>query len=107
MTAFAWFQVAQFAAMIAAGALLWSVRQAFRGGQIMTQFMARIEALERSYETLDDRLSALARTVEAQPEYFRGIFASTERINDLMRESREDRAHLWDELRAVSRRRGR
>ena len=62
----------------------------------------RLDEITKQLDRAGARYSSLASTVNGLPERMRAQFVSVERIEDLLRESREDRTRLWEALRKVS-----
>ncbi len=104
MTHFSWLDVAQFVVMSLAGAMLWSLRQAFASGR----FLARFEDYERQLRGMESRIdkasahmSELAGVVQGLPDRLRHEFFLRREADLIHAESQRDREALRRDVEAI------
>lgn len=102
MTTYEWFTSGQAVLMTLASLLVFIAYRAFKGGQWIAGVAARMEAIETRVDSVDRRMdragkqmSDFASNLQGLPERLRKDFVTRERLEDLLTESRNDRAALW------------
>lgn len=108
------FQIATFVMMTTAAFLVWTVRSAFKGGQIASTVQRDIEELRGKCEDLNKRMdraghemSNLASEVQGLPDRMRRECISMELATQMFAESARDRDRIWQEIAKLEGRRGR
>lgn len=104
--------VLQFLVMCAAGALIWSLRQAFAGGRFLSRFEdveKRLGQIDKRLDQAGEHMSDLTTKIQALPNQLRDEFVTRREATLIAAESERDRANLHrdvDQLwQAVERRR--
>lgn len=91
------FTVLQFLVTLAGGALLFSMRHAFRAGGYTTDIELRLRAVEARMQQAGIKMSEFATDLQGATERYRRIFATLEQVNDLKELVREQRRPMSDD----------
>ena len=92
---FQWFQAAQFVVMTLAAILLWSLRYAFRGGEISATAEGRLRDVERASKSIE---LALEQAREKQSELGSEVTSRIGSLDIAWRETRSDVRQLLKDI---------